>query len=74
MNKTIQLSCILLLLASTEVFCAAHLVSVEQFGAVADAKRVGQAWIGTDNSAALNKCAAYCRKNGLVSHTVEATP
>lgn len=52
----------------TQGFLAAseeHLVSVLRFGAVADAKRVGETYIGTDNATAFNKCAAYCRKNGL---------
>jgi hypothetical protein len=44
---------------------AEHLVSVKKFGAVADAHKVKGVWIGTDNSDALNKCAAYCRANGL---------
>ena len=40
-------------------------VSVVNFGAVADAELVNGRWHGTDNSAAFNKCAAHCRKNGL---------
>jgi hypothetical protein len=40
-------------------------VSVEKFGAVADAVFAGGRWTGTDNTAALNKCAAHCRKAGL---------
>ena len=40
-------------------------MSVLKFGAVADARRVGETYVGTDNAAAFNKCAAYCRKNGL---------
>ena len=42
-----------------------HFASVRKFGAVADAKRVGETYIGTNNAEAFNKCAAYCRKNGL---------
>jgi hypothetical protein len=45
--------------------CAEYLVNVEQFGALADAREINGVWIGTDNSAALNKCAAYCRAKGL---------
>ena len=40
-------------------------VSVEKFGAIADAALVNGRWVGTDNSSAFNKCAAHCRKNGL---------
>lgn len=39
-------------------------ISVKKFGAVADARKVNNKWIGTDNSIAFNQCAAYCRKNG----------
>lgn len=44
---------------------AEYLVNVEQFGAVADAKKVNGVWTGTDNSPAFNKCAEYCRAKGL---------
>ncbi len=44
---------------------AQRLVSVTQFGAVSDAKNIGGVWVGTDNSQAINRCAAYCRANGL---------
>jgi len=40
-------------------------VSVEAFGAVADAVVSNGNWVGTDNSSAFNRCAAYCRKTGL---------
>ena len=44
---------------------AQRLVSVTQFGAVSDAKKIGGVWVGTDNSQSINRCAAYCRANGL---------
>jgi hypothetical protein len=44
---------------------AQYLVSVDRFGAAADAREINGVWIGTDNSTALNKCAAYCRGSGL---------
>jgi hypothetical protein len=47
--------------------CAAaeYLVSVNDFGAVADAGKVDGVWIGTDNAKAINACATYCRRKGL---------
>jgi hypothetical protein len=44
---------------------AEYLVNVKQFGAVADARKLGEVWTGTDNSTAFNKCAEYCRAKGL---------
>ena len=54
----------LFLICSGHIF-GQRLVSVEKFGAIADAKKVGEVWIGTDNSKAINRCAAYCRAKGL---------
>jgi hypothetical protein len=44
---------------------ADHIVSIEEFGAVADAKVVSNIWRGTDNAPAINACAAYCREYNL---------
>ncbi len=56
---------VVVLMTDVDVYGAGYLVDVTKFGAVADAKRVDGVWVGTDNSKAINKCAAYCRANGL---------
>jgi hypothetical protein len=43
-------------------------VNVQKFGAKADARQVDDIWVGTDNAATFNACAAYCRKNGLTMY------
>jgi hypothetical protein len=52
------------LLSHSLVRAGEYLVNVTQFGAVADAKFSDGKWTGTDNAAAFNKCAAYCRAGG----------
>lgn len=59
------LICVLFILVVAGHSFAQQLVSVTKFGAVADAKKAGGVWVGTDNSKAINKCAAYCRANGF---------
>ena len=56
---------VFLFLICPEHIFGQRLVSVEKFGAIADAKKMGEVWIGTDNSKAMNRCAAYCRSKGL---------
>jgi hypothetical protein len=50
---------------SSETSSVAGYVSVNDFGAIADAKKVNGKWVGTDNSVAFNKALKSCRKSGL---------
>jgi hypothetical protein len=54
-----------LFFGQTEALAEKFIVDVTAYGAVADAKKVDGRWVGTDNAAALNRCAAYCRAQGL---------
>jgi hypothetical protein len=63
--RRLILSCIINLLFLIGSSFGQRLVNVEQFGATADAREINGVWVGTDNSPALNKCAAYCRAKGL---------
>jgi hypothetical protein len=56
---------VFVLITGIDVYGVEYLVDVTRFGAVADAKRVGLTWVGTDNSKAFNKATAYARKNGM---------
>ena len=56
---------IICILCMLEESIALKLVSVVKFGATADARKVGDVWLCSDNSDAINKCASYCRARGL---------